>query len=142
MKYFITLIFIFTISALSFGFLNFNCNQRSKEPCEILLTPEDDAFKKLFVPMLDGLTQLTVLFGVPRYENDPKTIIDSVNKDIKEEVNQTIIEQFVKKLHGVRYKYPTFIELIEDYVLLSRAFTKKNTRWTRYLLSGYKHGKR
>uniref|UniRef100_A0A0K0FFJ3 WS_DGAT_C domain-containing protein n=1 Tax=Strongyloides venezuelensis TaxID=75913 RepID=A0A0K0FFJ3_STRVS len=107
-------ILILSLPTLSSGFYTFNCERYNNKTCEILFTPFDDLFKNVFLPTIDGLTQLAVTFGITGYETDPKTILGQVNEDLKE-VNQSTIKKFVGNLTGVTYKNPTRIELIAGY---------------------------
>uniref|UniRef100_A0A0K0FTN4 Uncharacterized protein n=1 Tax=Strongyloides venezuelensis TaxID=75913 RepID=A0A0K0FTN4_STRVS len=43
------------------------------------MNPEDNVFKKIFIPMLDALTQFAVQFDITGYDNDPKKYLNKRN---------------------------------------------------------------
>uniref|UniRef100_A0A0K0E2U0 Secreted protein n=1 Tax=Strongyloides stercoralis TaxID=6248 RepID=A0A0K0E2U0_STRER len=138
MDFFNIFVLLFSIITISFessaDFKTFNCETNSTEPCIIVMDPLGSTYNSTLFELADPLTALSLDFGMAEYQRNKPKVVGILNEIIRDEVNQTVMENVVKYLN-LTYRNPTYVVVNEDVnsvstppsIIFPETSTTKNT---------------
>uniref|UniRef100_A0A0K0EZ29 Uncharacterized protein n=1 Tax=Strongyloides venezuelensis TaxID=75913 RepID=A0A0K0EZ29_STRVS len=105
-------VFILLVSILSttLGY-KVDCNN-SNGGCLICMTPTESTYQDKFLDTIPEQT-LALGFNIDSYDSDDYEY-NTINKRIKENIDQNTIKLFVEKLGKFTYKNPTNIKVVSN----------------------------
>uniref|UniRef100_A0A0N5CBX3 Secreted protein n=1 Tax=Strongyloides papillosus TaxID=174720 RepID=A0A0N5CBX3_STREA len=112
MKFICTLLLIALTTTFSFG-LKTNCNKNDTQTCTIWMTPNETYYSSVFLTLIDPMIELAMDYAFEGNEPDVDPF-NTVNELIIDEINKTIVENFVRKIVNFTYRNPTNITIVKD----------------------------
>uniref|UniRef100_A0A0N5CC48 Secreted protein n=1 Tax=Strongyloides papillosus TaxID=174720 RepID=A0A0N5CC48_STREA len=112
MKFICILLLIALFTTSSFG-LRTNCPLNLLKPCTIYMTPNETFYTSVFLSNIHPMLELAMDYAFEGNEPDVDPY-HTVNELIKDEINQTTINNNTANVTDFRYRNPTNITIVKD----------------------------